>query len=134
MRELGIKAHYVGKWVTTTRNSKYSHDLKNILNEQFNPARPNAVWCIDTTYIPLKEDFAYLTSIMDLYSRKIIGWELADTLEVSSVIPLINRVKAQRDITQPLIIHSDRGSQFTSESYCKVTAGMTSYSKSFPLG
>ena len=134
MRELGIKAYYVGKWVTTTRNSKYSDDLKNILNEQFNPARPNAVWCIDTTYIPLKESFAYLTSIMDLYSRKIIGWELADTLEVSSVIPLINRVKKQRNITQPLIIHSDRGSQFTSESYCKATIGMTlSYSKkAFP--
>ncbi len=72
---------------------------------------------------------------MDLYSRKIIGWELADTLEeVSSVIPLINRVKVQRDITQPLIINSDRGSQFTSDSYCKVTNEMTlSYSKkAFP--
>lgn len=134
MHELGIKAHYVGKWVTTTRNSKYSKDLKNILNEHFNPTHPNAVWCIDTTYIPLKDNFAYLTSIMDLYSRKIIGWELADTLEVSSVIPLIKRVKAQRNITQPLIIHSDRGSQFTSESYYKVTSGMTlSYSKkAFP--
>jgi len=98
MRELGIRAYYVGKWVTTTRDSKYSPDLKNILDEQFNSARPNAVWCIDTTYIPLKENFAYLTSIMDLYSRKIIGWKLADNLEVSSVvIPLINRVKAQRD-------------------------------------
>ncbi|WP_446197961.1 transposase, partial [Limosilactobacillus fermentum] len=89
MRELGIHAVYLTPWTTTTRNSKFDKQLINILDEQFNPLRPNAVWCIDTTYIPVHDGFVYLTSIMDLYSRRIIGWDLSETLEVSNVIPLI---------------------------------------------
>ena len=72
----------------------------------------------------------YLTSIMALYSRKIIGWKLTDSLEVANVIPLIERTKQQRNIKQSLIMHSDRGRQFTSEVYNQVPAWMTlSYSK-----
>lgn len=130
MRELGIHAVYLTPWTTTTRNSKFDKQLINILDEQFNPLRPNAVWCIDTTYIPVHDGFVYLTSIMDLYSRRIIGWDLSETLEVSNVIPLIEKTKHSRHISKPLIMHSDRGSQFTSEAYNQVTANMTlSYSK-----
>ena len=136
MRELGIHAVYLTPWTTTTRNSKFDKQLINILDEQFNPLRPNAVWCIDTTYIPVHDGFVYLTSIMDLYSRRIIGWDLSETLEVSNVIPLIEKTKHSRHISKPLIMHSDRGSQFTSEAYNQVTANMTlSYSKnSLSLG
>ena len=130
MRELGIHAVYLTPWTTTTRNSKFDKQLINILDEQFNPLQPNAVWCIDTTYIPVHDGFVYLTSIMDLYSRRIIGWDLSETLEVSNVIPLIEKTKHSRHISKPLIMHSDRGSQFTSEAYNQVTANMTlSYSK-----
>ena len=130
MRELGIRAVYLTPWTTTTRNSKFDKQLINILDEQFNPLRPNAVWCIDTTYIPVHDGFVYLTSIMDLYSRRIIGWDLSETLEVSNVIPLIEKTKHSRHISKPLIMHIDRGSQFTSEAYNQVTANMTlSYSK-----
>ena len=130
MRELGIHAVDLTPWTTTTRNSKFDKQLINILDEQFNPLRPNAVWCIDTTYIPVHDGFVYLTSIMDLYSRRIIGWDLSETLEVSNVIPLIEKTKHSRHISKPLIMHSDRGSQFTSEAYNQVTANMTlSYSK-----
>lgn len=130
MRELGIHAVYLTPWTTTTRNSKFDKQLINILDEQFNPLRPNAVWCIDTTYIPVHDGFVYLTSIMDLYFRRIIGWDLSETLEVSNVIPLIEKTKHSRHISKPLIMHSDRGSQFTSEAYNQVTANMTlSYSK-----
>lgn len=51
MREMGIKAQWVKPWTTTTRDSDFSSELHNILNEQFNPERPNAVWCTDITYI-----------------------------------------------------------------------------------
>ena len=130
MRELGIHAVYLTPWTTTTRNSKFDKQLINILDEQFNPLRPNAVWCIDTTYIPVHDGFVYLTSIMDLYSRRIVGWDLSETLEVSNVTPLIEKTKRNRHISKPLIMHSDRGSQFTSEAYNQVTANMTlSYSK-----
>lgn len=70
MREMGIRAQWVKPWTTTTRNSDFSNELHNVLNEQFNPDRPNAVWCSDITYVWTADDFVYLTSIMDLYSRK----------------------------------------------------------------
>ncbi|WP_432226870.1 IS3 family transposase [Limosilactobacillus fermentum] len=68
MRELGIHAVYLTPWTTTTRNSKFDKQLINILDEQFNPLRPNAVWCIDTTYIPVHDGFVYLTSIPVLWT------------------------------------------------------------------
>lgn len=130
MREMGLWACYVPPWTTTTRDPEFDTKLENILNEQFNPDRPNAAWCIDTTYIPTDDGFMYLTSIMDLYSRSIIAWDLADTLSTEVVIPIIKKAKRERQTSHPLIIHSDRGSQFTSQSFRKVTGSMTnSYSK-----
>lgn len=71
---------------------------------------------------------------MDLFSRKIIAWTLSETLEVSCVIDTINKAKARRNIDQPLIIHSDRGSQYVAKEYKKATENMQrSYSKkAFP--
>ncbi len=86
MRELGIKAQYIKPHTITTIESDFSDELKNILDEKFNPSQPDAVWCSDITYIWTFEGFAYLTSIMDLYSRKIIAWVLSDTLEAKWVI------------------------------------------------
>ena len=109
-------------------------NYKNILDEQFNPDHPNATWCSDITYIWTIDGFVYLTSIMDLFSRKIIAWTLSETLEVSCVIDTINKAKARRNIDQPLIIHSDRGSQYVAKEYKKATENMQrSYSKkAFP--
>jgi transposase InsO family protein len=134
MKEMGIRAQWIKPWTTTTRDSDFSHELKNILDERFNPERPNAVWCSDITYIWTIDGFVYLTSIMDLYSRKIIAWTLSKTMEVSCVIDTINKAKARRCTELPLIIHSDRGSQFVSKEYQKATAKMQrSYSKkAFP--
>ena len=63
---------------------------------------------------------------MDLFSRKIIAWTLSETLEVSCVIDTINKAKARRNIDQPLIIHSDRGSQYVAKEYKKATENMQS--------
>ena len=130
MKEMGIRAQWVKPWTITTRDSDFSIRLRNILDEQFNPDRPNAVWCTDITYIWTREGFVYLTSVMDLYARKIISWTLSTTMEVSCVVDTVNKAKATRNTDNPLILHSDRGSQYVSESYRKVTAGMQlSYSK-----
>lgn len=130
MKELKIKAQYVKPYTVTTKNSDFSSKLKNILDEQFNPTSPNAAWCTDITYIWTYTGFIYLTSIMDLYSRKIIAWTLSETLEVSCVIDTINKAKANRKLLNPVIIHSDRGSQYVSSEYKKATEKMiTSYSK-----
>lgn len=130
MRELGIRAQYIKPYTITTTNSDFSEELKNIIKEQFNPLKPDAIWCSDITYIWTTEGFVYLTSIMDLYSRKIIAWGLSDTLEAKWVIEVIKKAKKNRKINQPLIIHTDRGNQYVSQDYLKITAGMQrSYSK-----
>ena len=108
-------------FVLTTRDSDFSKELHNILDEQFNPERPNAVWCTDITYIWTADGFVYLTSIMDLYSRKIIAWTLSETMEVSCVVDTVNQAKDRRDTDLPLILHSDRGSQYVSKAYREVT-------------
>ena len=75
MRELKIRAQWTKPWIATTTGSDFSVEFRNILDMQFNPDHPNAVWCTDITYIWTHEGFAYLTSVMDLYSRKIIAWK-----------------------------------------------------------
>lgn len=130
MKEMGIKAQYIKPYTVTTINSDFSDELKNILNEQFNPALPDAVWCSDITYIWTFEGFVYLTSIMDLYSRKIIAWVLSDTLEAKWVIEAVKRAKKTRNVDKPLIMHTDRGSQYVSVDYIQATTNMQrSYSK-----
>ncbi len=117
MKEMGIRAQWVTPWIATTVDSDFSKELHNILDEHFNPDRPNAVWCTDITYIYTHEGFAYLTSVMDLYSRKIIAWVLAPTLEARYVVEAINLAKTRRKTDEPLILHSDRGSQYVSQAY-----------------
>ena len=130
MRQMGIKAHWVKPYIQTTIDSDFSQKLKNILNEEFNPAHPDAVWCSDITYIWTFEGFVYLTSVMDLYSRKIISWVLSETLEASHVVECVEKAKRVRNVEKPLIFHCDRGCQYVSEAFQKATKVMIhSYSK-----
>ena len=124
MRQMGIKAHWVKPYIQTTIDSDFSQKLKNILNEKFNPAHPDAVWCSDITYIWTFEGFVYLTSVMDLYSRKIISWVLSETLEASHVVECVEKAKRVRNVEKPLIFHCDRGCQYVSEAFQKATKGM----------
>lgn len=73
MRQLGIKAQYIRPYTVTTIDSDFSSQLENLLDEKFNPENPDEAWCSDITYIWTFEGFVYLTSVMDLFSRKIIG-------------------------------------------------------------
>lgn len=130
MRELGIKAQYVKPYTVTTIGPDLSSRLRNILKEKFNPEEPDAVWCSDITYIWTYEGFVYLTSIMDLYSRKIISWVLSDTLEAKYVVKAVEKAKRRRGVEKPLILHTDRGIQYVCREYVEATAGMKrSYSK-----
>lgn len=130
MRQMGIKAQWCKPWIATTTDSDFSSELHNILDEEFNPAQPNAVWCTDITYIWAGNDFVYLTSIMDLFSRRIIAWTLSDSMEVTHIVNTVNKAIAKRNGVVPAVIHSDRGSQYVSKEYKKATARMQrSYSK-----
>ena len=113
MREMGLKAQWVRPYTATTVDSDFSESYKNILNEQFNPDRPDTVWCSDITYIWTCEGFVYLTSIMDLYSRKIISWVLSDSLETKWLLEAVNKAKNERNIANPLVMHSDYAEEKT---------------------
>lgn len=130
MKEMGIKAWYIKPYIQTTIQSNFSDELKNILDEKFNPEEPNAIWCSDITYIWTYSGFVYLTSIIDLFSRKIIAWELSDTLEAKHVVKTIEKAKRKRAVDKPKIMHADRGIQYTCNAYQEATQGWTrSYSK-----
>ena len=130
MRQMGIKAQWVKPYTVTTIDSDFSQSLKNILDEKFNPDKPDAVWVSDITYIWTFEGFVYLTSIMDLFSRKIIAWVLSTTLEAVHVVDCVERAKQRRNISNPLIFHCDRGCQYVSDAFRNATSGMiNSYSK-----
>lgn len=131
MREMNIKAHYIKPSTKTTISVDFNTNLKNILKRNFSPERPDAAWCTDITYIwTIADGFVYLTSIMDLYSRKIVAWVLTKDMTAESVLKVIKIAKERRNIKNPLIIHSDRGIQFTSTLYAEITEKMErSYSQ-----
>lgn len=130
MRQMGLKAHWVKPYIQTTIDPEFSDSLKNILDEHFNPEEPNAVWVSDITYIWTFEGFMYLASIMDLFSRKIISWVLSRTLEAVHVVEVVEKAKKARAVDKPLVMHSDRGVQYTCSLYREVTKGfINSYSK-----
>ena len=89
MREDGIRDIWVTPYARTTIDPDFDIKLKNILNREFNPTRPNAVWVTDITYVYTLSGFVYLTSVMDLFSRKIIGWHLSDNLSTEGVLVAI---------------------------------------------
>lgn len=78
------------------------------------PARPNDAWCVDITYIKLSQGFVYLTALIDVISRKIMGWCLSPFLEAQSCLEAFNMAVV---FAVPLVINSDQGSQFTSSSW-----------------
>lgn len=130
MRQMRLSAQWVKHYKQTTIDPDFSSKLQNILNEQFNPERPDAVWVSDITYIWTFDGYVYLTSIMDLFSRKIIAWELSTTLEAVHVVNCVQKAKNIRQIRQPLIFHTDRGCQFVCDAFQKATESMqNSYSK-----
>jgi len=124
MKEMGIKARWIKHWTITTKDSDFSNKLQNTLDRQFNPKKPNVAWCSDITYLWTQNGFVYLTSIMDLFSRKIVSWTLSDSLSVSSVINTVEKAKARRPTEVPIIIHSDRGKQYVSKEYLRITENM----------
>lgn len=122
MREEGLKAIWVRPYTRTTIDPNFDLNLKNVIERDFKPAAPNTVWVTDITYLHTLDDgFVYLTSVMDLYSRRIVGWYLSNRLSAEEAVKAIEKAKGNRKLTQPIIIHSDRGSQFVSKSYVEAT-------------
>jgi putative transposase len=117
MQELDIQAVAKRKYKATTDSAHAKPVAENHLNRKFTPAKPNTSWVADITYIPTGEGWLYLATIMDLYSRKIIGWSLRDRLTKDLVIGALDMAVKKRNLSLDLVLHSDRGSQYASELY-----------------
>jgi transposase InsO family protein len=105
---------------TTDSNHKYPI-CRNLLNRDFNPDRLNQVWVSDITYIKTQKGWLYLTTIIDLYDRQVIGWSLSTGLHTNqTIVPAWKMAISKRKITQPLLFHSDRGIQYASKKFRKL--------------
>ena len=120
MKRAEIRGKVRRKFQTTT-NSKHAGTIApNLLEKLGSVTRINQIWVADITYIRTREGWLYLASIMDLYSRKIIGWSFRDTLHTELPADALKMALERRRPRPGLIHHSDRGSQYASEEYQKL--------------
>ena len=109
-----------------TTDSKHNRPISpNLLNRNFDVIYPNKYWVGDITYIPTSEGCLYLATVIDLYSRQIIGWSMADNMRSKLVNDALTMALFQRKPKKGLIWHSDRGSQYASESHRNILKGIT---------
>jgi len=129
MRTEGLRAIQPPKFIPRTTDSKHGKRVcDNLLLNKPKPDAPNQVWVSDITYMPLKGGkWAYLASWMDLYSRQIVGWELAENMLESLVREPLEKALLKRrvKVESGLIIHSDRGGQYLSNNMKKLVETFT---------
>ena len=118
MRQAGLRGLQKPAFRPRTTDSKHPLPIApNRLKESPPPAGPNLVWVADITYLATRQGWIYLAVVMDLYSRKIVGWVTADHLRTSLVKEALRRALANRRLAAGLTHHSDRGSQYASQEY-----------------
>jgi putative transposase len=118
MKQAQIRAKTRRRFVVRTTDSTHAYDLfPNRLDRRFDAQRPNQKWCCDITYVPTQEGFLYLAAVMDLYSRKIVGWSMADHLRTELCLNALEMALAARTPDAGLLHHSDRGVQYASDEY-----------------
>ena len=118
MREAGLQAIQRRKFKVTTTDSDHNYPVApNRLNQAFRTSRANEKWVADITYIPMDEGWLYLAAILDLHSRRIVGWAMSDSRHRQLVIDALLMVVQSRQPPPGLLHHADRGSQYASDDY-----------------
>lgn len=114
LRKYGLKAIQPRSFVPKTTNSRHTYQISpNLLLDRPKPGKPNEIWVGDITFIPLSSgNWCYLSVFMDLFSRRIVGWQLDDNMKETLVTATLNKAIGSRKIDKDLIIHSDRGGQY----------------------
>lgn len=117
MRSHGWRAKAAKKFKATTNSNHKLPVAPNLLNQNFNAAKPNEKWVSDITYIWTDEGWLYLATVMDLFSRKLIGWSLSERMTTKLVADALMTALWNRKMPKQVIVHSDRGSQYCSFEY-----------------
>ena len=116
-----VGVHRRKRFKTTDRNELH-RVAPNVINRQFTATKPNQKWLTDITYIDTAQSTFYLAVVMDLFSRKIIGWAMLDTLDTLLPLNALKMAFSNRHPEPGFLHHSDRGSQYTSHAYQQVLA------------
>ena len=117
MRKLGLKPRYPKRFKVTTDSNHNEAISPNILDRHFDVVAPNKVWTTDITYIWTLEGWLYVAIVLDLFSRQIVGWSIADHMRTSLCTNALQMAFWRRKPEPGLLHHSDRGSQYASEEY-----------------
>ncbi len=123
MQKHGIQARGKRKFRVTTTDSRHNLPIApNLLNRNFSPAAPNQAWVGDFTYIPTEEGWLFLAVVIDLFSRKVVGWSMRPDMQRTLVIDALEMAWFRRNPGKlaGLIFHSDRGSQYASADFSEV--------------
>jgi transposase InsO family protein len=119
LREYDLLVERKRSYTRTTNSHHRFHKYKNLIKE-LNIKHPNQVWVSDITYLRIGSKFAYLSLITDKYSRKIIGWDLSESLSIEGSIKTLKHALSSSKCTEGVIHHSDRGVQYCSTPYTKI--------------
>jgi putative transposase len=121
MREMGLKSRVCKRFKpTTTQTDPTKQPAENKLDRDFTAEGPNRKWVTDITYLATAAGWVYLAAVVDLFSRKVVGWSIGATLETELVSDALRRaIERRRPDGKRLLHHSDRGCQYTSDAYQK---------------
>lgn len=122
MREAGLRARRRRRFVPTTDSKHGLPVATNVLARDFNPPQPDRVWATDITYVPTREGWLYLAVVLDLFSRRVIGWAMDSSIDRHLVLSALDMALRGRSPPEGLLHHSDRGSQYASEDYQRALA------------
>ena len=119
MRKAKIRAKTRKRYVPRTTDSRHDKPVAdNLLDRDFAAAAPNRKWLADITYVPTGDGWLYLAAVLDTFSRRVVGWSMADHMEVDLVADALNMALVhRRPAGRDLLHHSDRGSQYASDHY-----------------
>ena len=120
MKEAGVQVRYRKKHKVTTNSNHKQPVFDNLLKRDFDAKQPNQVYASDITYIWTQEGWLYLAVVIDLYSRKVVGWSMSSRMKAQLVCDAMEMAIWQRRPQAGLIHHSDRGSQYASKSFRKL--------------
>jgi transposase InsO family protein len=117
LRRQGLRAKAAKKFKATTNSNHTLPVAENLLQQDFTAQRPNLVWVGDITYIGTDEGWLYLAVVMDLFSRKVIGWSMSERMTASLVCDALRMALFRRKRPRGVIMHTDRGSQYCSREH-----------------
>lgn len=119
MRALGLQGRHPRAWKKTTVAGERPVPAPDLIGRDFTAAGPNERWCGDITYIKSWDGWVYLATVIDLYSRRVVGWAVADHMRTELVTDALKMALKHRRPKRKVIFHSDRGTQYTSKDFAK---------------